>query len=335
LFQAFERLNAEAVTGIEGTGLGLAVAARLVQLMGGRIGYADNPGGGSVFWLELPRGAASSAGIEDAAPSLLPGRPHLHVLVADDEPLNRNIASGFLSIAGHDVVCVDNGAAAVEAAATGDFDVILMDVRMPGMNGLEATRLIRALPAPRGQVRIVAVTAQAFAQQIEICRQAGMDGHVSKPFKLAVLLAALENVTIALNDTEPVPMLLAAAPADAGVGLPVLDRAVLEDITETLSAADLEENLQILLTRGQALLCALRMPGMLSQASELAEAAHKIAGGAGTFGFLHVAASARQFEVAADIGAPETAACADHLAAAIEASITSIRQQLPIATIVT
>ena len=121
------------------------------------------------------------------------------MLVVDDEALNRNIASGFLSTVGHEVVCVDNGAAAVEAAADGDFDVILMDVRMPGMNGLEATRLIRALPAPRGAVRVVAVTAQAFAQQIEICRQAGMDGHVSKPFTQAVLLAAVEKAATAAS----------------------------------------------------------------------------------------------------------------------------------------
>ena len=327
LFQTFERLNAETVSGIEGAGLGLAIAARLVHMMGGRIGYADNPGGGSVFWLELPRGAVPTAGAGPAPmPSLAECR-RLRVLVVDDEALNRNIAQGFLSIAGHVVVCVDNGAAAVEAAATDDFDVILMDVRMPGMNGLDATRLIRALPAPRGRVRVVAVTAQAFAQQIEICRQAGMDSHVSKPFKQAVLLAALENGTAAPTNSELAETPAASEHADADAGLPVLDRAVFEEITETLSAADLQENLQILLARCEALLCGLRMSGMLSQSSGLAEAAHKLAGGAGTFGFLQVAAAARRFEAAADIDDPETTALADHLAAAIEASVTIVRQE--------
>jgi signal transduction histidine kinase/DNA-binding NarL/FixJ family response regulator len=225
LFQTFERLNAEGVSGIEGAGLGLAIAARLMQMMGGRIGYADNPGGGSVFWLELPCGPVPLAAVDAAPRSCLPDAPRLRVFVADDELLNRNIASGFLSIAGHEVVCVDNGAAAVEAAATGDFDVILMDVRMPGMNGLEATRLIRALPAPRGQVRVVAVTAQAFAQQIEVCRQAGMDSHVSKPFKQAVLLAALEDVTVAQAASEPDVMPSIAVSADAEAAHPLLDRA--------------------------------------------------------------------------------------------------------------
>jgi PAS domain S-box-containing protein len=327
LFTTFERLNAEAVSGIEGTGLGLAISARLVRLMGGRIGYADNPGGGSVFWVELPCGTAPSVEIEVAAPSPLAGRPGLRVLVADDEALNRNIASGFLSIAGHDVVCVDNGVAAVEAASTEDFDVILMDVRMPGMNGLEATRLIRALPAPRGEVRVVAVTAQAFAEQIETCRQAGMDGHVSKPFKQAVLLAALENVMMAPNDRgEPAEQPPAVAQAGAGRELPVLDRGAFEDIAESLSAVDLGENLQILVTRSEALLSRLCNPGMLSQAGELAEIAHKLAGGGGTFGFLYVAAAARQFERAVESGAADARVLASRLSAAIEASLPTMRE---------
>ena len=111
LFQTFERLNAEAVSGIEGSGLGLALSAKLMQLMGGRIGYADNP----VGWQHLLDRTAvrrSSAGeqSEDAVPASLTRQRHLRVLVADDEAMNRSIASGFLAAAGHDVVCVDNGA---------------------------------------------------------------------------------------------------------------------------------------------------------------------------------------------------------------------------------
>jgi PAS domain S-box-containing protein len=327
LFNAFERLNAEAVSGIEGSGLGLAITARLVRLMGGRIGYADNPGGGSVFWVELPHGTVAAAGIRAAPLSPLAERPRLRVLVVDDEAMNRTIASRFLSTVGHDVVCVDNGAAAVEAAAAADFDVVLMDVRMPGMNGLEATRLIRALPAPSGKVRVVAVTAQAFTQQIETCRQAGMDAHVSKPFNQVGLLAALETVTTAPNDTELSVVPSIAAAADGGTGLPILDRAAFADIRATLSAADLETNLELMITRCEALLCGLRMPGTLLQAGDLAEAAHKLAGGAGTFGFLHVATAARQFELATEVGAAETEALGNHLAAAIEASITVARQE--------
>lgn len=325
LFIAFERLNAEAVSGIEGTGLGLAIAERLVRLMGGRIGYADNPGGGSVFWVELPRGSAPPVKSEGASPPPLGGPPRLRVLVADDESLNRDIATRFLSIAGHDVRCVDNGAAAVEAAATGAFDVILMDVRMPGMNGLEATRLIRALPAPRGAVPVVAVTAQAFVEQIETCRRAGMDWHVPKPFTQSVLLAALGRVMLTRNATEPAALPADAAPDEAASALPVLDSGAFAEIARTLSAADLDKNLLILIGRCETLLDGLRQPGMTSPASERADLAHTLAGGAGTFGFLSVSAAARAFERAIESNAADADALAQRLSATIEASLPTMR----------
>ncbi len=334
LFQTFERINAKAVSGIEGAGLGLAIAARLVRSMGGRIGYADNAGGGSVFWLELPAHDAVPEA-QAAAPAREPPAPgrRLRVLVADDEDLNRNIASGFLNNAGHDVVCVDNGAAAVEAAAAADFDVILMDVRMPGMNGLEATRRIRSLAGPRGKVRVVAVTAQAFAEQIQMCRQAGMDGHVAKPFKPAVLLAALENVETAPDGPPQAVMPSAVVPlgnatTDAESGYPVLDRTMLEAITELLPAAELAEHVETLIRRCEALLRGLRRPGMLAQPGDLITEAHSLAGGAGTFGFLRLADAARRFERAAEAGAAETTALAGRLAATVEAALVIMQQEL-------
>jgi CheY-like chemotaxis protein/HPt (histidine-containing phosphotransfer) domain-containing protein len=325
LFQTFERLNAEAVSGIEGAGLGLAIAARLVHAMGGEIGYTGNPGGGSVFWLELPGSCVVTAAIDGIAPPVLPAKPRMVVLVADDEALNRSIATGFLTMGGHEVVCVANGAEAVEAAANQDFDLILMDVRMPGMNGLEATRRIRMLPAPRGDVRIVAVTAQAFAQQIEICRRAGMNGHVSKPFKQAVLLAAVENVAEAPDGTSFT--VVPSASASAGSELPVFDRTAFEDMTDSLSPADLGQHLRTLSARGEALSRGLREPDMLARLGELAEAAHLFAGGAGTLGFMSVAAAARRFEAAADANEGATLTLADELVAEIDLSMTALRRE--------
>src|ERR1700710_1597613 len=115
----------------------------------------------------------------------------LHVLIVDDVAMNREVAGSFLQAAGHTVICVDGGAEAVTAVAVTNFDVVLMDVRMPQMDGLEATRRIRALEGTRGQVPIVALTARAFAQQVEECRKAGMNGHVSKPFSPEALVAAV------------------------------------------------------------------------------------------------------------------------------------------------
>ncbi|HEY4043183.1 MAG TPA: response regulator, partial [Rhodopila sp.] len=114
-------------------------------------------------------------------------------LVADDVEMNREIVQSFLSDANHEVTCVEDGAEAVAAAAAADYDVILMDVRMPRVDGLEATRRIRRLVGPRGQVPIVGVTAQAFAEQVADCRKAGMDAHLSKPFSPDALLAAVAH----------------------------------------------------------------------------------------------------------------------------------------------
>jgi PAS domain S-box-containing protein len=319
LFKTFERLNAEAMIGIEGSGLGLAISARLVGLMGGEIGYEDNPGGGSVFWLELPAcHSTDAAAAAKLSPPVSVDGPRLRVLVADDEVLNRSIASGFLSMAGHEVVCVESGAAAVEAAAALDFDAILMDVRMPGMNGMEATRRIRAMPGPRGRVRIVAVTAQAFTQQIEMCRRAGMDGHLAKPFKQATLLAALLP-----GDTTST----AAPPPVKAAGVPVFDRSMFHDTFQFLPARDVATHLQKLLTRCEALLAQLRTPDALGSRA-LMEDVHKLAGSAGMFGFLAMLAASREFECGAGEEAPDIAALGRQLEQVVEETVAALRAEI-------
>jgi PAS domain S-box-containing protein len=319
LFNAFERLNAEAMSGIEGSGLGLAISARLVGLMGGAIGYDDNPSGGSVFWLELPacENGDTAAAAKLAPPASTDG-PRLRVLVADDEVLNRSIASGFLTMAGHEVVCVESGAAAVEAAAALDFDVILMDVRMPGMNGMEATRRIRALPGRRGRVRIVAVTAQAFTQQIEMCRRAGMDRHLAKPFKQATLLAALLPGDTG-DPSAPVPVKAA--------GVPVFDRSMFHDTFQFLPARDVAMHLQKLLSRCETLLTQLRTPEELGTRAMM-EDVHKLAGSAGMFGFLAMLAASREFECGAGAETPDIPALGRQLERVVEETVAVLRVEI-------
>jgi CheY-like chemotaxis protein len=198
LFQEFDRLDHTGA--VEGVGLGLVLSARLAVLMGGSLGHNDNPGGGSVFWLVLPLNILVGACPAEAAASEMPNaepRPAhaMHALVVDDVLMNRDIAGSFLRAAGHEVTYAEGGREAVAAAASPDFDIVLMDIRMPGMDGLEATRRIRALGGERGQVPVVALTAHALIEQVEECRKAGMDGHLSKPFDQATLLAALLRAT--------------------------------------------------------------------------------------------------------------------------------------------
>jgi light-regulated signal transduction histidine kinase (bacteriophytochrome)/CheY-like chemotaxis protein len=189
VFAEFRRLQS-ASSLIAGAGVGLAIAARLLMLMGGDLGYEDKPGGGSVFWLHLPLAAAADSG--QAAAAREPKPPaRLRLLVVDDIDMNRDIASAFLTAGGHEVTCAESGEEAVAAVEAADFDVVLMDVCMPGMDGLEATRRIRALRPPRAGVPIVALTAQVFAEQIDECRAAGMNSHLAKPFAYDTLLDAV------------------------------------------------------------------------------------------------------------------------------------------------
>ena len=214
LFRDFERLDD--TTSVQGTGLGLAISARLVHLMGGTIGHCPNPGGGSIFWFELPAPEVAPAALAALEPAL-PGSGK-HVLLVDDIKINLDIIRGFLHAAGHTVVLAGSGREAVRLAAEEPFDVILMDVRMADVDGLEATRRIRKLPDARGKVPILALTAYSSLDQVAACLAAGMDGHVPKPVDFTTLMRAIDDV---IASTGPAG---GQAVGDAGAAEAVFDR---------------------------------------------------------------------------------------------------------------
>jgi len=135
-----------------------------------------------------------------------PGNRSLDVLVADDIEMNRDIAAAILRGAGHRVQTAEDGAAAVLMATTLDFDVILMDVRMPGVDGLEATRCIRQLRGVRGEVPVIALTAKVSTEEVAACRAAGMSGHLAKPFRHDTLREAVEHATARRAGIAHVPV---------------------------------------------------------------------------------------------------------------------------------
>jgi len=193
LFQDYSRATREAARG-DGTGLGLAISARLAQAMGGTIRFGVPPHGrGSLFEVALP--------LPEAAPPALPevaAMPvtaiGLRVLVVDDLAVNRFVLRAMLEQAGHAVAEAEDGQAALDALAGTDPlpDLVLMDAMMPRLDGLEATRRIRALPGPAARLRILAVTAAAMPDQKAECLAAGMDGHLAKPVDRRTLLAAID-----------------------------------------------------------------------------------------------------------------------------------------------
>lgn len=187
IFEAF-RQGANEFGSHGGTGLGLTISRRLVELMGGTIGVVSRVGEGSLFWFELPLREVSPPLAEK--PAERTDYAGLRVLLVEDNPVNTMVASGLLSYSGCSVEAVTDGEEAVRRASQQTYDMILMDVRMPGMDGLEATRRIRAAETTR-RVPIVALTASAFVGDRDECYQAGMDDYLGKPFTVEALRAVL------------------------------------------------------------------------------------------------------------------------------------------------
>ncbi len=190
LFDRFTQADTSTTRVYGGTGLGLAISRRLIERMGGVIGADSTPGEGSIFWFEVPLNAA---GTEAAvtAPALADLPSGVRILIADDAPANRELVTAILAGFDLDLETVQDGAEAVEAARTGGYDLILMDVHMPVMDGLDATRAIRAMGGRVSRTPIVALTANVQPEQVERCRDAGMDAHVGKPIQVGELLQTI------------------------------------------------------------------------------------------------------------------------------------------------
>ncbi|MGH6658027.1 MAG: ATP-binding protein, partial [Sphingomicrobium sp.] len=194
LFQPFVQAEMSTSRRFGGTGLGLSISRWLVQAMGGHMGVESRVRRGSLFWFEVPLRDAIVADWH-APPSALPpaSRP-LDVLVAEDNPVNQMLIEVIVRRLGHQVTLVENGRQAVDAATERTFDCILMDMQMPEMDGLAATRAIRALPGPAGIVPIIALTADASPERRRFYDNVGLTDFLTKPIDslaLATRLAAI------------------------------------------------------------------------------------------------------------------------------------------------
>jgi PAS domain S-box-containing protein len=200
LFRDFEQADSSTTRRYGGTGLGLAICRRLAELMGGRVGVDSQLGGGSCFWFAL----AVEAGSAEPATPLPAPRPHsarerlaelarrlpCRLLLAEDNPVNQEVAVALIGSAGLAVDVAVDGQQAVDMVRDGDYALVLMDVQMPVMDGLDATRAIRRLDKGAG-LPILAMTANAFDEERRRCLEAGMDDHVAKPVVAEQLFATL------------------------------------------------------------------------------------------------------------------------------------------------
>jgi len=204
IFETFEQADPAVARVYGGTGLGLSICRQLVERMGGRISVASEPGKGSTFWFSLPLPVASEAAPPDAPPQpppaaapppSAPPRP-LRVLLADDVESSRAVIRGFLEASAHALDEAPNGRKAVEMFQAGAYDVVLMDLEMPVMDGLEAARAMRRVEEETGRdpVPIVALTASSHRDELEAARQAGCTAHLPKPVRKHALMQALAAV---------------------------------------------------------------------------------------------------------------------------------------------
>ena len=298
IFDPFRQADSSTTRRYGGTGLGLSISRRLVELMGGRLEVSSEVGVGSRFSFELTVPVAAEP-VDVPAPrarnSIQLVRRALRILVAEDNKINQAVARAILGRRGHSVDVVADGRSAVEAVMGADYDVVLMDVQMPELDGLEATREIRAR-RPGRRPRIVALTANALAGERERCLDAGMDGYLSKPYTPADLFAVAEGgAGIEFDD--------AVLTADSrSTGAP-LD---LDGLRSELSAAGIEDSVPMLLdlflrdgAEGIAAIVAAADAGDLPA---LSRAAHSLRSASGAVRATHLASLLATIEADARAG---------------------------------
>ena len=201
LFQPFVQADPSTARRFGGTGLGLAICKRIVAAMAGEMGVASVPGRGSTFWftVTMPPGRCLPTAIGEAAPAAEAAsvRP-LSILLVDDHELNRELLCQILQGAGHRVSSANDGEIAVGMVRDGAFDVVFMDMHMPGLDGLAATRLLRSLPNGKGRIPVVALTADAMPAMRDQAMRLGFDAFLTKPI-------GLDDLTDCLRRAVPAP----------------------------------------------------------------------------------------------------------------------------------
>jgi signal transduction histidine kinase/CheY-like chemotaxis protein/HPt (histidine-containing phosphotransfer) domain-containing protein len=316
LFSAFSQMDASTTREYGGSGLGLAISKKLVEAMGGEIGVASRPGEGSLFWFEVALERGNITLTPAAERGVLVASPPRLVLLVEDVELNRVLIADMLRSYGHEVTTAENGQEAVTAAAREIFDLVLMDVQMPVMDGVEATRQIRRLPPPARNVPILALSANVMPEDRAHYLAAGMNGALTKPIDWPQLFEALakygppapkgDGMAPLPSAGEP-PPLPSGEPPLLPPGEPPLDEAVFERLRHVRGSGNLSARLaEIFMHDTARRLEELREAERRADAPAVARIAHAIKGSAATLGaptMVKICAILEADDAAADLGA--------------------------------
>jgi len=293
LFQPFYQIDGSYSRRHGGAGLGLAISKRLAEGMGGDLEVDSTEGQGSCFSLRLDLAPALDETNEEPASAPQAG---LSVLLLEDEEVNRQVLSGLLAQAGHRVTIAKTGMEAIQAVGRQEFDVVLADLRLPGMDGFEATRRMRNLMARRGKaLPVIAVTANLMAEDIAACREAGMVAVVGKPVDPRRLQTALAE---AMDASAQGLIALPAPDSDGGV----FDPSIMEASLEALGAEEIRQLGALGRRTIEGHLTALKIA---DDAESCQAIAHKLAGCTGSYGLTALQEAARSIESLLRDGQPE------------------------------
>lgn len=309
IFEDFVQADDSIARRFGGTGLGLAIARRLSRLMRGELTVKSTPGAGSTFTLQVPLGRAAR-GVAQGA--LRPTSRQLRVLLVDDDPVNCEVGEAILKRLGHRPTIARNGASAIELARDQAFDVILMDLHMPDMDGVEAASRIGQLGLPK-MPRIVAVTADVSSSARERLADAGIAKIVSKPILINALREAIED------DPE---VEQAAAQLAAGA---LIDKHFLDDQKELLGPIQIAKLHRLLQETSDRLIEDISKAAEIGDHKQLARSAHQLGSAASALGLVHLFERCREVELAAaTMSAPEQQKAARELAELQQASMRAL-----------
>jgi two-component system, sensor histidine kinase and response regulator len=333
LFGTFIQAEASTTRRYGGSGLGLAICKRIVEAMGGDIGFDSQEGVGSAFWFDIPvkRGDAGALAVREEAASAVDAAPAagsvaLRVLVAEDNAVNQRVAVGLLTRLGHRADVADDGAEAVERITAGAYDLVLMDMQMPRMDGLQATRLIRALPPPKGTTPIIAMTANAMAEDRQRCLTAGMDDFLSKPIDRRKLAEALRRWAPPQESPPPAPVVgrpTAVTAAGADDDIPLSDPEAHAELLDVLEEEGFAELITLYFRDLPRLLRRIEETAEAGDLAALSAAAHALKGASRNVGFTRMAHVGGRIEQNAKNAIIADAAALAGLRAAADATIAA------------